>query len=219
MKLVMLHEMRHPSEFVPIRHRYRPDVLQRNEPVTAALERQGRAVGLQPTTLVKLLDLGGRRAITRVPGYCTQWHEAILQWGTMGKFGPALDSNYGADLCVVNYNQQDQLHPLPDIIGDIVGWAGEPTARLTSKEIATLIRRGRAGQDVPLHGIVRNIKPGVYNSKFEQGEAGFGSEMIINVPCRLVRIASTSTADKNLIYLTTTGPGSRQVTHETGNDT
>ncbi len=191
----ILSEIRHPNDAIDL-STYRSD----NHDAERVLFDQGRKLGLKPNTIIKMLDLEGKKTVVRVPGYCIHWEEAVKQWATIGANGPCLATSYGCDLCVVMYNRPEALKPISQFTDDIVGWRGVPAHQYGEKELPRLMKRkNQSPKDV--HSIVRSVVPGVYNDTME---AGFFTEMIINVPCRIVKVAEANldSEEPASIYLT-----------------
>lgn len=142
-------------------------------------------------------------AVNIIPGYCTKLSDIIEQWSVDG----GIDVPYYGHLYVVDVDDS-QLLPLPKWVNSIIGYAGPPSHQIEMDILRTiwdlpdynsavkkLVEHGiqYQGSGSIIHDVIRSAVPGVHNT----GRDGYASEIIVNVPCRMVLISVSDRKDEH----------------------
>ena len=156
-------------------------------------------------------NFNSRREVIAIPGYCVRLSEMIEAWGDRRGRNVSISSTYGNVLYAVDV--PDGLWNLPEFCDDIVGYVGAPKLEISqdilkeiwNKPISIAIGAAEAytghywreDHDF-MHDAMRSIKPGVNNISRDGSKAGYKTEIIINVPCKMKMLSVPDDADGNI---------------------
>lgn len=150
---------------------------------------------------IKRFPLNVGDELTVIPGYCAKLSEMVDNWKENGGIKVPYDGSlYAVDI------EENKLWPLPSWIDSIVGYAGPPEQQIPiailkniwnlkdiNDVVGTLSKSGFKWWNNKglIHDVVRSVIPGVKNN----GQSGYSSEIIINVPMKLKLISTPSSID------------------------
>lgn len=138
---------------------------------------------------------------TAIPGYCAKLSDMINTW----REDDGIKVPYDGPLYAVDV-EENELWPLPSWIDSIVGYSGPPERQIPidiikhvwsleniDNVIDILSKNGFkwSSKNGLKHDIVRSVIPGVKNN----GQSGYSSEIIVNVPRKLKLISVPSSTD------------------------
>jgi hypothetical protein len=136
-----------------------------------------------------------------IPGYCAKLSDMINNW----RDGNGMKVPYDGPLYAVDV-KEDELWTLPSWIDTIVGYSGPPEQKIPTdiikniwnlKNVDDVVRElSKHGFKWPnrngfVHDIIRSVIPGVKSN----GQSGYDSEIIVNVPRKLQLISIPSSTD------------------------